>query len=342
MSRVVVIAEAGINHNGDFDNAKRLIDLAKDAGADFVKFQTFRSELVISAAAPKATYQLKNTSVEESQLDMAKKLEFSEDQFILLKDYADEVGIGFLSTAFDLKSLEVVDKLVSFHKIPSGEVTNGLYLKMIAKKGKPVLMSTGMCTLEEIEAAIEILVSNGLERSNLIVLHCNTEYPTPFTDVNIKAMNNIRDKFKVKVGYSDHTLGIEVPIAAVALGAVVIEKHFTIDRTMEGPDHAASLEPSELKRMVQAIRNVELSIQGSGIKERTPSESKNLNIARKSLHWLKDLPKGHRISEDDLIALRPGNGISPMYFERIIELELAKDVSYGQLIDWGDFTKKIE
>lgn len=330
MSRVLIIAEAGINHNGDISLAKKLIDEASNAGADFVKFQTFKTELSISKKALKASYQIENTKTDESQFEMVKKLELSFEEFSLLNSYSKNKGIKFLSTGFDFESIDFLDNLeIPFYKIPSGEITNKPYLQYIAQKGKDIILSTGMATLDEVKAAIDVIIQGGIEKERITVLHCNTEYPTPMEDVNLLAMNQMAKKLTVKVGYSDHTLGIEVSVAAVALGACVIEKHFTLDRNLPGPDHAASLEPEELKAMVQAIRNIEKAISGSGIKEPSPSEKKNIAIARKSLHLNRDVKKGEVIHKDNLIALRPGDGISPMQIEKVLGKELLLDLSEG-------------
>lgn len=320
MDKVIIIAEAGVNHNGDINLAKKLIDAAVEAGVDYVKFQTFKAEKLVSRIAKKADYQVKNISDgDNSQYNMLKKLELSHDDHLQLLDYCERKGIKFFSTAFDLEGLKYLNDLnLPLFKIPSGEVTNYPYLKMVATFGKPIILSTGMCSEEDVEQAIEVLLNNGLLREEISVLHCNTEYPTPMQDVNLKAMATLRNKFGVQIGYSDHTLGIEVPIAAVAMGAKIIEKHFTLDRNLPGPDHIASLEPNELSMMVSAIRNIELAISGDGSKRVSESEEKNISIARKSIHLSKDLPEGHVITDEDLIALRPGDGISPMRWNEII------------------------
>ncbi|HEY9083421.1 MAG TPA: N-acetylneuraminate synthase [Vicingaceae bacterium] len=319
MQKTIIIAEAGVNHNGDIIKAKELIDVAAAAGADYVKFQTFVTELNVSKIAPRATYQEKNTGNTESQFDMIKKLELSFDDFKALNDYANKCNIKFLSTGFDFPSIDFLDELgIDFFKIPSGEITNLPYLEHIAKKGKKVIISTGMATIEEIKSALHVLTNNGLNKNDITVLHCNTEYPTPMQDVNLKAMLHIQKEFDVAIGYSDHTLGIEVPIAAVALGATVIEKHFTLDNNLSGPDHKASLEPNELKNMVVAIRNIELAISGDGIKKTSKSEQSNKAVARKSIHIKKALPQGHIIESSDLIVKRPGDGISPMEINKVI------------------------
>lgn len=334
-NRVIIIAEAGINHNGDIDNAFKLIDAANEAGADFVKFQTFRTELNISKSAKKAAYQISNTQSDSSQFEMIKPLEFSQEQFKVLHNYCSDLKVQFLSTPFDLISVDFLDQLgTPFYKIPSGEIIHYTYLKHIAKKGKPVVMSTGMANMDEIKSAIQVLLENGLDMKNIIVLHCNTEYPTPMSDVNLKAMQTIGEELGVQIGYSDHTLGIEVPVAAVALGAKVIEKHFTLDCNLPGPDHMASLEPDELKNMVTAIRNIEKAISGTGLKEPSPSEKKNIAIARKSLHTLRDLKKGHQLTEEDLVALRPDTGISPMKINEVIGKILKEDLMENDSLDW--------
>jgi len=313
--RVFIIAEAGVNHNGSLELAKKLVDCAKDAGVDCIKFQTFKAKNLVSPRAQKAEYQKKTTG-EDSQLSMLEKLELSYDEFIELKEYCDHSGICFLSTPFDFDSIDFLSSLdMPFWKIPSGEVTNYPYLVAVAKTEKPVVMSTGMCEMNEIEEAIRVLRENGTKEISL--LHCNTEYPTPFPDVNLKAMDTLRKTFGLEVGYSDHTKGIEVPIAAVALGATIIEKHFTLDRNMEGPDHKASLEPSELKSMVSSIRNIEQAI-GSSEKKPSDSEKKNIAIARKSIVAKCAIKKGEILSESNLTVKRPGNGISPMKWPDVL------------------------
>lgn len=337
MKNVLIIAEAGVNHNGDINRALELIRLASEAGADYVKFQTFKTELIISKAAKKAAYQISSTGGGESQYDMVKKLELSFDDFVRLKAECQAQNIGFLSTGFDEPSIEFLQGLnIDLFKIPSGELTNKPYLKLIARTGKPIVMSTGMADLAEIASAISILTEEGVTKDNITVLHCNTEYPTPMKDVNLLAMNQIKSEFGVKVGYSDHTLGIEVPIAAVALGAEVIEKHFTTDKNLPGPDHAASLEPDELKAMVNAIRNIELAVGGSGLKEASDSERKNIEIARKSIHLKKSLKKGDTIRHEDLIMMRPGDGISPMEIDQVIGKVVLKDLTEESKLVWED------
>lgn len=319
-NKSIIIAEAGVNHNGSLDLAKRLVDKAAAAGVDYVKFQTFKSEKLVTKVARQADYQQKNLGSKEgdTQLTMLKKLELSVEDHYALIDYCKQIGIKFLSTAFDLESIDFLHSLdLGLWKIPSGEITNYPYLKKIAQFGEPVILSTGMSEIDEISAAMNVLLKNGLKREQITILHCNTEYPTPFSDVNLKAMQQIRDEFQVKVGYSDHTKGIEVPIAAVALGATVIEKHFTLNRNMEGPDHKASLEPNELMSMVSAIRNIEKAL-GNGNKAVSESERKNIAIARKSIVVACPIKKGDVLTEDNLTVKRPGNGISPMRWDEII------------------------
>lgn len=333
MKQVLIIAEAGVNHNGDIDLAKRLIDVASEAGADYVKFQTFKTELCISKNAQKAEYQLKTTSKIESQFEMVKKLELSKQAHEILIEYCKERNIKFLSTAFDLKSIDLLVELgIDIFKIPSGEITNLPYLRKIAQLNKKIILSTGMATLGEIEKALGVLVENGTEREKIIILHCNTEYPTPFEDVNLKAMKTIKEAFKLPVGYSDHTLGITIPIAAVSMGACVIEKHFTLDKNMEGPDHLASLEPDELKIMVKNIRELEQAL-GDGIKKPSKSESKNINIGRKSLVAISPIKKGDLFTERNLGVKRPGNGISPMEWDNIVGKIANKDFDIDEPIE---------
>lgn len=331
MNRVFIIAEAGVNHNGDIRLAKKLIDVAKEAGADAVKFQTFKAELGISQFAEKAEYQKERTGNEESQLDMVKKLELSFDDFSELKAYCEAKGILFLSTPFDFESILFLNELnMPIFKIPSGEITNLPYLIKVANTEKPVIMSTGMCEMNEIKEAINILKQNGAK--HITLLHCNTQYPTPFEDANIKAMIDLKKYFGLPVGYSDHTLGIEAPIAAVALGAEVIEKHFTLDKTMEGPDHKASLEPEELKAMISAIRHLELAL-GDGIKKPSSSELANKVIARKSIVAKVDIKAGELFTENNLTVKRPGNGISPMQWFEVLGQKANRDFQEDELIE---------
>ena len=329
-NRVFIIAEAGDNHNGDINLAYKLVDVAVEAGADCVKFQTFITEEIISKKAEMAEYQKKNTGISESQFEMVKKLELSFDDFKKIKAYCDQKGIIFLSTAFDLPSVKFLNQIqIPFWKIPSGEITNLPYLEAIAKTGKKIVMSTGMASLKEIEAALNILKVNGAK--DIVLLHCNTEYPTPMEDVNLLAMIQMRNLFNCKVGYSDHTQGIEVPIAAVTLGARIIEKHFTLDKNMPGPDHKASLEPEELKLMVTSIRNIEKAL-GDGIKKVSKSEKKNIEIARKSITAKKMIKKGETFTTDNITCKRPGNGISPMEWYNVLGQKAIKDFKEDELI----------
>lgn len=328
MEKTIIIAEAGVNHNGSFDLAKKLVEAAVNSGADYVKFQTFKTELNISKIAKKAKYQIANTNDKvETQFEMVKKLELSFDEFLKLKLYCDELEIGFLSTGFDFESVDFLDSLgMDFFKIPSGDITNKPLLEHIASKKRPIILSTGMANMNEIKVALETLTVNGCKKNQITVLHCNTEYPTPYLDINLKAMNSIGDFYGVNIGYSDHSLGIEVPIAAVALGAKVIEKHFTLDKNLDGPDHKCSLNPDELKRMVSSIRNIEEALSGNGIKEPSESEQKNIDIARKSLHINTRILQGEIIKKEHIICLRPGDGISPMNINKIIGLKAKKDL----------------
>lgn len=330
--RSFIIAEAGVNHNGSFELACKMVDEAKKAGADCIKFQTFKSEKLVSFFAKKAEYQQKTTGSEDnSQLNMLKKLELSYDEFLKLKKYCDEVGIMFLSTPFDFDSIEFLNEIkMPFWKIPSGEVTNFPYLVALAKTKRPIVMSTGMCSMEEIAAAVSVLKQNGTEQITL--LQCNTEYPTPYEDVNLTAMNHIRDTFGVEVGYSDHTQGIEIPIAAAALGAAIIEKHFTLDKNMEGPDHKASLDPDEFAKMVSSIRIVETAL-GDGKKKLSKSEAKNRPIARKSIVALTAIKKGEILSPQNLTVKRPGDGINPMDWETVCGTRAIRDFAPDELIE---------
>ena len=335
MSKVLIIAEAGVNHNGSLDTAKKLIDVAVEAGADIVKFQTFIADQLVSTQAPKAEYQLM-TDGSSSQLDMLKKLELSKENHFELIDYCNKKKITFFSTAFDEQSIDFLASLnLGMWKIPSGEITNLPYLKKIGAFNQYVLISTGMSTLAEIKDAVNVLVESGTKKNNISILHCNTEYPTPMADVNLRAMQTIQNELNLQVGYSDHTLGIEVPIAAVAMGACVIEKHFTLDRSLSGPDHRASLEPIELKQMVAAIRNIEMAL-GNGIKAPSPSESKNILIARKSIHLKNDVALGTIIEEKYLIMKRPGDGISPMKLAQIIGRKTQKNLPIDHKLNLND------
>lgn len=329
--KTLIIAEAGVNHNGDIAVAKQLVDCAKEAGADIIKFQTGIAENIVSKFAQKAEYQKRETGSNEKQLDMIKKILLPFEEFRDLKVYCDNIGIEFLSTPFDIESIDFLNAMnLTFWKIPSGEVTNYPYLVKIAKTKKNVIMSTGMCEMKEIEEAIQVLEENGC--GDITLLHCNTEYPTPMEDVNLNAMLSMKEKFHVPVGYSDHTRGIEVPIAAVAMGATVIEKHFTLDRNMEGPDHKASLEPDELKAMVKAIRNIEKAL-GDGNKKVTASEEKNKVIARKSIVAKKHISQGEIFTEDNITTKRPGSGISPMRWNDILEQKAIRDFNEDELIE---------
>lgn len=331
MSRVLIIAEAGVNHNGNLDLAIEMVHKAKEAGADIVKFQTAKAENVISRYAEKAEYQKATTGSDESQLDMVKKLMLSNEDFIVIKDYCEKCKIQFLSTPFDLSSVDFLKTLkMRMWKIPSGEITNLPYLIQIAQTGGDIILSTGMSTMDEVKAAYGVLEDNGA--GDITLLHCTTEYPAPFESVNLSAMITLRDVFGCKVGYSDHTPGIEIPVAAVAMGARVIEKHFTLDRNMEGPDHKASLEPYELKKMVEAIRNVENSI-GDGIKTPSEAEKKNISIARKSIIARKPIKKGETLTEENLTTKRPGSGISPMRWFDVLGTKAVRDFDEDELIE---------
>lgn len=334
MQHVTIIAEAGVNHNGNMENAFQLIDAAADAGADYIKFQTFKADNLVSKSTKKAEYQIQNTgNKEESQLEMLRKLELSYEEHKQLIAYCHKKNIQFFSTAFDLDSLQYLfDIGLKTVKIPSGEITNLPYLRKAASLFSEVIISTGMASLAEIEDALNVFLSYGISKDNITILHCNTEYPTPMQDVNLKAMLQIQEVFGTQIGYSDHTLGIEVPIAAVALGARVIEKHFTLDKTMPGPDHKASLDPKELKTMVSAIRNIEKAISGSGFKEVSPSEQKNIAIARKSIIALRNIQKGEIFSEENIGTKRPGTGISPMKWDEIIGKKASKFFQEDELI----------
>ncbi len=331
VSRVFIIAEAGVNHNGDPEIAKKLVDAAVLAGADAVKFQTFRAENLVCRNAGKAEYQLETTDKVESQFDMLKRLELTPQMHDQLMGYCKQKGILFLSTPFDVDSLHYLIQCgVEIIKIPSGEITNYPFLREAGRTGKPVILSSGMSTLGEVKSAVQVLKDNGSKE--VTVLHCNTEYPTPYADVNLRAMLTIRDELGIPVGYSDHTQGIEVPVAAAALGAVVIEKHFTLDRNMEGPDHKASLEPAELQAMVRAVRNVEAAL-GDGIKKPSESEKKNIGIARKSIVAGCPIRAGEIFTEDNLTTKRPGSGISPMRWNDVVGKTAARDFVADDLIE---------
>jgi len=329
--KVFVIAEAGVNHNGSIEIAKRLVDKAKEAGANAIKFQTFKAEKLVTKLLEKAEYQKKETEKDENQLEMLRKLELSYNDFEDLYEYTKLKGIEFLSTPFDLESIDFLSTLgMKRWKIPSGEITNLPYLLKIAKLKMPVILSTGMSTLEEIKIAAKILRENGV--NDLTILHATTEYPAPFEEVNLNAMITIKNHLHLPIGYSDHTKGIEIPIAAVALGAEVIEKHFTLDRNMDGPDHKASIEPDELKRMVEAIRNVEKAL-GDNEKKPTKSEIKNIMVVRKSIVAKKKIKKGEIFTEENLTTKRPGNGISPMHWFDVIGRTAKRDFAEDELIE---------
>ncbi len=331
--RTLIIAEAGVNHNGDMSMARRLIDVAADAGADLVKFQTFTASRLVTAGARKAEYQSSATGAEETQHAMLSKLELTREMHLELIDYCRTRGIGFFSTGFDEESVDMLAELgLDRFKIPSGEITNLPYLRHVGKYGMPVILSTGMAELGEIGMALEVLEAAGTAREQITVLHCNTEYPTPMSDVNLRAMLTIKDAFGVEVGYSDHTLGIEVSIAAVALGATVIEKHFTLDRNLAGPDHKASLEPQELSALVSAIRNIEVAL-GDGIKRPSPSESKNIPIARRSLVACLIIHAGVVFTESNFAAKRPGTGISPMRWDEVLGRRATRDFAKDDLVE---------
>ena len=333
MRSTFIIAEAGVNHNGSLGIALQMVDAAVAAGADAVKFQTFKAERIIADSAPKADYQQETTGTDESQLEMVRKLELDEAAHVGLYQHCRKKGITFLSTPFDLESIDLLNRLgLAIFKIPSGEITNLPYLRKLGALNKRLILSTGMSKLGEIEAALEVLTESGTPVEQITVLHCNTEYPTPFEDVNLKAMLTMKAAFPgMQVGYSDHTPGIEVAIAAVALGAGVIEKHFTLDRNMEGPDHRASLEPNELKSMVTAIRNIEKAM-GTGIKRLSPSEEKNKLIARKSLVAAQTIKAGEWFSADNITTKRPGTGISPMCWDEVLGQVAQKDYEKDELI----------
>lgn len=331
MNKVFVIAEAGVNHNGDINIAKKLVDAAVEAKVDAVKFQTFRAESLVCKNAQKAEYQMETTDKKETQFDMLKKLELTLDMHKELIEYCKQKNVAFLSTPFDLESIDLLEQLgMEVYKIPSGEITNLPYLRKIGKLGKKVILSTGMSTIQEVQDAVKVLKDSGSE--DISVLHCNTQYPTPMEDVNLNVMQTMREALKVPVGYSDHTQGIEVPIAATALGATVIEKHFTLDRNMEGPDHKASLEPEELKQMVQAIRNVEKAL---GKKEKTPtaSEKDNIPIVRKSIVAKIPIKKGENFCESNITTKRPGTGLSPMLWDKVIGQKANRDFQADEMIE---------
>lgn len=333
MTRVFVIAEAGVNHNGRLDLAMRLVDVAAECNADAVKFQTFRSENEISRFAPKAEYQKVSSDPEESFLAMAKRLELDEDAHHALVRHCERRGIMFLSSPFESWSIDFLDRLgVPILKVPSGQVTNLPYLRQIGRLGRPLIFSTGMSTLDEVKAAIDVLVVAGTRRADISVLHCTTAYPTPFADVNLRAMVTLRDALGLRVGYSDHTPGIEVPVAAVALGATIIEKHFTLDKAMEGPDQAASLDPTELKAMVVAIRNIELAL-GDGVKRPSAAERVNISVARRSIVAARSIRKGEVFTHEMLTVKSPANGLSPMLWDSVIGQVATRDFDEDRPIE---------
>ena len=328
---VYIIAEAGVNHNGEIQIARKMIEVAKESGVDAIKFQTFQAEKLVTARTKKAEYQEKTTGKAESQLEMLKKLQLTQDEFIELKTYCNLIGIEFLSTPFDLESLDFLhENGLKRWKIPSGEINNLPYLIKIAKTERSVILSTGMATLEEVEIAIGVLKKYGTPEISL--LHCTTEYPTPYEDVNLMAMLTMKNKFNMPIGYSDHTMGIEIPVAAVAMGATIVEKHFTLDRTMEGPDHQASLEPNELKNLVKMIRHVEKAL-GDGIKQPAESEKKNIKIARKSIVARRYIKQGELYTEDNLTVKRPGIGLSPMLWFEVLGTRASRDFEEDELIE---------
>jgi N,N'-diacetyllegionaminate synthase len=333
MSRVFIIAEAGVNHNGSIELAKKLIDVAVEAGADAVKFQTFKADNLVSKSAQKADYQKKNTGNDDSQYQMLKKLELDKSAHEVIISYCKNKKIMFLSTPFDHESIDLLNNFdMPIFKIPSGEITNLPYLRHIGQLGKDVILSTGMSTLKEIEDALEVLVSSGIVKEKITVLHATTEYPCPMDEVNLRAMQTIAAAFSVKVGYSDHTQGIEIPVAAVAMGACVIEKHFTLDKTMDGPDHKASLEPQELIAMVQSIRHVELAL-GDGVKQPTKSELRNMEVARKSIVASRGIDAGEVLSSNNITVKRPGSGISPMKWDDVLGSVAKRDFLADELIE---------
>ena len=338
MDKVIVIAEAGVNHNGDLDNAIKLIDVAAKAGADFVKFQTFKAKNLVTKQAQKAIYQQENTTSSSSQFDMLSQLEIPADWYPKLLQRCKEKEIGFLSTGFDLESIDFLDQLgQKYFKVPSGEITHKSLLRRIAQKKKSVIISTGMATMQEIHEAVKVFLEEGLTKNNITILHCTTAYPTPLNEVNLMAMKTIENELGVEIGYSDHTLGTAVAIAAVGLGAKIIEKHFTLDKNLSGPDHKASLEPNELIQMVKAIREVTQSIAGTAKKVPTPTELENRKVARKSLCYSRGLEKGRQLREEDFIALRPEGGISPILIDDFIGKSLKQSVAQHTAVNLNHF-----
>lgn len=331
-NHVIIIAEAGVNHNGNINLARRMVAEARNAGADYVKFQTAVPELVISSIAPKAEYQKETTGNAQSQLEMCRAIHLPLCDYAGLNELCRQEGIGFMSTPFDLVSIDTLAPLgMDYWKIPSGEITNLPYLRKIGRRGERVIMSTGMSTIQEVEDAVQVLENAGTPRSNIYLLHCTTQYPTPMSDVNLRAMHALDALGCAGIGYSDHTQGIEVPVAAVAMGAKIIEKHFTLDRTLPGPDHRASLEPQELKAMVAAIRNIELAM-GSGTKDVAEAERPNIEVARKSIVAARDIRRGEILCEENLTVKRPGNGLSPMLWDSVIGTPAIDDFNYDTLI----------
>ncbi len=332
MKNTLIIAEAGVNHNGSIDIAKEMIDVAALAGADFIKFQSFKAKNLLTKKSEKAIYQKKHSNINETQYQMLKNLELKSSDHIELIKYCEKSNIKFLSSPFDIESIELLNDLkIPIFKIPSGEITNYPYLNYISKLGKQIIMSTGMATLDEIKQALKVLMRGGVKIDDITVLHCNTEYPTPISDVNLNAMLTIQNSLGVNVGYSDHTLGLEIPIGAVALGAKVIEKHFTLDRSMSGPDHNASLNPDELKQMIKSIRIIEKAL-GNGIKKPTKSEKKNIEVARKSIVASRKIKIGEKFTSRNLCVKRPGSGISPMKWNEVIGMKSLRDYNKDDLI----------
>lgn len=336
-SKITIIAEAGVNHNGELEIARKLVDVAASAGADYVKFQSFVAEKLVSKSAQKAQYQVKNIGGDDlQQFQMLKEMEIDEAFHEEIINYCEEQNIGFLSSPFDEYSMEMLFKLgLRVFKVPSGEITNLPYLQKLGGMMCPIILSTGMATMDEIKRALSILESEGLKRENITVLHCTTDYPADFSDVNLSAMPEIKRELGVRVGYSDHTIGIEVPVAAAAMGGRVIEKHITLNKEMEGPDHRASLEPTEFKRMVEAVRNIELAL-GDGVKKPSKSEIKNRSLVRKSIHISRDIKPGEKITSNDLIMLRPGDGISPMEYNSVIGRKTTKALQKGHKLKPSD------
>lgn len=336
-----IIAEAGVNHNGSLDTAKKMVDAAKESGADYIKFQTFHAHSLVTADCEAADYQKENAGA-ESQKDMLKSLELSFDEFKQLKAYCDEKGIGFLSTPFDADSIDFIASLKpDYMKVPSGELTDLPFLRKMASTGIPVIISTGMATPEEIAKALKPFLKAGYGSDDIILLHCTTQYPTPMEDVNLLAMKTVAESFGHKAGYSDHTLGIEVPIGAATLGAAVVEKHFTLDRNMPGPDHKASLEPAELKKMVESIRNIEKAL-GNGVKEVKESERPNLIAARRSIVAKRDIKQGEVLTEDDICTKRPATGLNPMMWDKVIGTKAIRDFAKDEMIEIDNSGWKFE